>query len=91
MFLRGIIDTRNQKIIREIFNKGLIISLIICIDGFIEFLRLVFFPSGDFSLEIIIALGKLCAVFLMAHLVLILIFERIQELRKIIAGDFFVS
>lgn len=87
MFLRKIIDKRIQILIREILSKALLISVIICIDGFIEFLKYLLFPSGDFSLEIIIFLGKICAVFLMAQLVFVVILERIQEIKKLIGNE----
>lgn len=84
MILRKIIDKRIQITIRETISEALLIILIICIDGFIEFLKYFFFPSGDFSIEIIIALGKVCAIFLMAQLVFIIIFEKIQDMKKLI-------
>ena len=38
-----------------------------------------FFPTEDFTIEIIIFLGNICAIFLMAHLVFRVIFERIYD------------
>ena len=82
MYLWEIIDKRSQKTLKDVFNKALIIILIICFDGLIAFLKTFFFPTGDPTIEIIILLGNICAIFLMVHLVLMVIFERINDSYK---------
>jgi hypothetical protein len=79
MILWEIIDKRSQKTFRDVFNEALIIILIICFDGIFNILKMFFFPSGNLAIEITIILGDLCAIFLMAHLVIMVIFERINE------------
>jgi hypothetical protein len=84
MFLRGIIDKRIQKIIRDILNKSIVIIFLIFIDVIINFLRTFFFPSGNFTIDIIIFLDHFCAIVLMTQLVLMVIIESIGDIRKLI-------
>jgi len=79
MVLWEIIDQRSLLTIKDVINKALIIILIICIDGIIRLLDTLLFPSGNFTVEIIIVLGDICAIFLMGHLILMVIVERIYN------------
>jgi|GEM_PF-5919300 len=84
MFLRKIIDIRFQKIIKEIFNKSIVIIFFILTEVIISYLRNFFFPSGNFTIDVIIFLNHFCAVVLMAQLVFVVIIGTMGDLRKVI-------
>jgi len=84
MFLREIIGTRTKKTIRDIFHKTIVIIFLFFIEVIINFLRILFFPSGNSTIDIIIFLDHFCAIVLMMHLVLIVIIESIGDICKVI-------
>ncbi len=82
MFLREIFYRGNQKIIKDIFIDELTIISIILFNGVVTFLKTLFFPTGLFSIEIIIFLCDLYAIFLIGHRICMGVFERVYNSYK---------
>ena len=79
MILWEIIDKLIQNEIKWHFKNALDVILIIIFDGIYAVLKAFFFPSGNLTIEIIIILGNIHAIFRMGHFVIMDILEMVYE------------
>jgi len=68
MFRWEILNKRDQKIIREMLSTELIIMSLIIFEIVISSIRALFFPSGNFTIDIIVGLDNCYSIYLMARL-----------------------
>jgi hypothetical protein len=84
MNLRGVINQRAIELITDNFSTALVIVVLILIRVLISYMRTIFFPSGDLTIDIIIILDDVYTIFLMLQQVITVLIKGFVEIFRMV-------
>jgi len=88
MFLRGMINKRVQKILKDFSSSAIVIISLIFIGAIVRILKTLIVPNDDFALDCVLFIDNCCLIVLMMRFFLICFIESVGEISEVLKKEF---